>query len=54
MKIVCKRTSDQDEVCELLSSFSENGWNLSSCYTRVTHGPGGYTVFYDERLEHKV
>lgn len=48
--IVSFKTSNADEVCELLNGFQKNGWNIKNMYVDITHGPGGYTVFYDERL----
>lgn len=49
--IVSFRTSDEREVCKLLNEFQENGYRLSNYFINITHGPGGYTVFYDELLK---
>ena len=48
--IKCLRESNENKVCEILSKFQKN-WNLNVMFLRVTHGPGGYTIFYDEKLE---
>ena len=48
--IKCLRESNENKVCEILSKF-HNNWNLNVMFLRVTHGPGGYTIFYDEKLE---
>ena len=47
----CFRTSDYVKVLELFESWRENGWNLPNFFIKVTHGPGGFHVFYDARLD---
>lgn len=47
------RTSDEDEVIEHLQKWHNNGWNINKYFINITHGPGGFRVFYDTKLDEK-
>lgn len=47
----CFRTADYRKVLEQLEEWSKNGWNLSQFFIHITHGPGGFHVFYDSQLD---
>lgn len=49
----CFRTSDYQKVLELIESWRNNGWNLPNMFIQITHGPGGFHVFYDAKLDNK-
>lgn len=50
-KYSCFKTSDQREVLELLEKWRKNGWHLPHFLIKITHGPGGFHVFYDTKLD---
>lgn len=45
------RTSDENEVIEHLEKWRNNGWNINNFFINITHGPGGFRVFYDIKLD---
>lgn len=47
----CFKTDDKSEIMELLEKWRNNGWNLNFFFKQITHGPGGFHVFYDSRLD---
>lgn len=47
----CFKTDDESEIIELLKKWRENGWCLRFFFIQITHGPGGFHVFYDSRLD---
>lgn len=47
----CFKTDDKSEIMELLEKWRNNGWNLNFFFIQITHGPGGFHVFYDSRLD---
>lgn len=50
-KTKCKYVDDEYEVCNLLDSFVNNGWNLNDNFIDIAKGISGFYVFYDERME---
>lgn len=46
----CFSSSRESEVLELFERWKRNGWDLTKFFIKVTHGPGGFRVFYDGRL----
>lgn len=45
------RTSYENEVIEHLEKWRNNGWNINNFFINITHGPGGFRVFYDTKLD---
>lgn len=47
----CFKTADYFKILELLEIWREKGFDLSKCFIKITHGPGGFHVFYEKRLD---
>lgn len=51
MNYHCFRTDDYKKVLEQLEEWRKNGWNLPNFLIKITHGPGGFHMFYDAQLD---
>ena len=44
-------TIKEEDVLDLLELWRKNGWNLPNIFISITHGPDGFHVFYDAKLD---
>ena len=51
--IAHRSRSQRSQICDLLNTWTRNGWNISRHFIQITWNEGcrEYVVFYDSRLD---